>query len=958
MKLLSWLRPLAARWQRTRVRRAPQQLAVRLRVEELEDRLTPSLTQISDILAAPGSNGSGHLVPVGSWLYFAGDNGNGSQVWRTNGQPGGATQVDSGGQPLFDEGLDPVLVAAGPYVYFFTDDGGGNYSLWRNDSRTGTSQDLTPQHPLTVDVYGTTPYALTAVGQDVYFAAEAPASVTPDQTDWGVELWKCNGATGATGATAPFKDILPGPDGSYPSLASAGSTLYYAPGNGPDTDAMFGITDSTTGAAVAVAGASHVPPLQPAENGFGGTVTIGSDLYLLGDGISRISSPTARAQDIVDLPFDQEGVAVQSFGHAYTVAGSTIYFVDQTSDTAPIRLWKYDGTALTLLKSGLFPDNNHAVTQMAVIGSDVYFTGVNEGYFGHVVTGDGVWKYNGTTGAIDTVVSFDPSLQVGPTLICTEGSTLYYSAGYDPQSGQYEVWQTDGSGPGELVPNLPGAAYLSSTPGVVDWDNSAVIGSTVYFQDDGIWRVDDPFSQAGMQNALDSQPPVDPTTGNPTVVLQGNIQAQADDFVSLFQAPGTPGFTPLQPPAGATGPVDIVVNLASGVQFNEASLVIPQGIRVQINGGTWLGGSPALTFFSGDLTITGATFLNSTNAPTILVSGGHLTLRNDLIQESTAYNQAAIQVTGGTVDLGTAAEPGHNIINVNGAGEFVHNTTANPITAAGDTFELSVTVNSSLMLAGKSPPPLTGFVNGTPFTGSITYTTVAGDQVTVTLGTTATSGSGVNQYAILATLSAAGANKYVINPATSTNGIMYVVSVGADPTSTTGAQAVTFWDNKGNAKLITAADLSSLDVLNLVTQGGSAFDPKSVQQLQSWLSISPNATTAYQLAVQLAAMDLNVLAGYVKTTDLVYAGALLPYAAADNIAGLTSGGFIDVQDLMQAANAALGQVNPGAPANDANQAYESALVQVLQAANGNNDFVQQDVLWNLLALYPLLPPAA
>jgi hypothetical protein len=124
-----------------------------------------------------------------------------------------------------------------------------------------------------------------------------------------------------------------------------------------------------------------------------------------------------------------------------------------------------------------------------------------------------------------------------------------------------------------------------------------------------------------------------------------------------------------------------------------------------------------------------------------------------------------------------------------------------------------------------------------------------------------------------------------------------------------------------------------------------------VARLQAWLSTSPNATTAYQLAVQLAAMDLNVLAGYVKATDLVFAGGLLPYATADSIAGLTSGGFIDVQDLMQAANAVLAQVMPGAPSGDPNQIYEAALVQVFQAANGNSDFVQQELSWGLVGMF-------
>ena len=110
-------------------------------------------------------------------------------------------------------------------------------------------------------------------------------------------------------------------------------------------------------------------------------------------------------------------------------------------------------------------------------------------------------------------------------------------------------------------------------------------------------------------------------------------------------------------------------------------------------------------------------------------------------------------------------------------------------------------------------------------------------------------------------------------------------------------------------------------------------------QLQAWLSISPNATTSYQLAVQLATMDLNILAANVQATDLVYAGGLLSYAGAYGIGGLTSGGFIDVQNLMNAANAILA-LDPRAVSGDPNQAYELALSQVLQAANSNTDFVQ------------------
>jgi sugar lactone lactonase YvrE len=437
------------------------------------------------------------------------------------------------------------------------------------------------------------------------------------------------------------------------------------------------------------------------------------------------------------------------------------------------------------------------------------------------------------------------------------------------------------------------------------------------------------------------------------VVIQAGTSTDADAVLSAVNA--------LAPPSN---PVTVNLDLGAA-NYSDLTASPPAGVTLVIvgNGTTSVivGHSPALTVLSGHVVMTGIAFTTATDAPTIQVTGGSLKLRNDIVQESTGGNDAAISITGGTVDLGTAASPGGNIFNINGAGAFIRNTTANPVAAVGDAFELNgqatawpahltVTTTSSLMLLGSNPPLLSGTVNGTPFRGSITYTTAFGDQVTVTLGTVATSASPVGQYAVTATLSGASAGNYVIDPATSTVGTLFVVSVGADPTSTTGAQAVVFWDNKGNAKLITAADLSSLVALNLVNQGGAAFDPKAVEQLQAWLSTPPNATAAYQLAVQLAVMDLNVLSGDVKATDLVFAGGLLPYANAGGITGLDSGGFIDVKDLMSAANAMLSKVQPGNPSGDPNQAYEAALMQALQAANLNGDFVQQAMLWNLFGL--------
>src|SRR4051812_23185747 len=41
--------------------------------------------------------------------------------------------------------------------------------------------------------------------------------------------------------------------------------------------------------------------------------------------------------------------------------------------------------------------------------------------------------------------------------------------------------------------------------------------------------------------------------------------------------------------------------------------------------------------------------------------------------------------------LGISGRPGGNILNVNGIGGFIHNTTPNMVSAAGDTFEVNGT---------------------------------------------------------------------------------------------------------------------------------------------------------------------------------------------------------------------------------------------------------------------------
>jgi N-acetylneuraminic acid mutarotase len=138
--------------------------------------------------------------------------------------------------------------------------------------------------------------------------------------------------------------------------------------------------------------------------------------------------------------------------------------------------------------------------------------------------------------------------------------------------------------------------------------------------------------------------------------------------------------------------VPVVLNLTGGSYTDVIANLAPSvNLTVIGNGSTVIvGHSPALTVGPGStLTLDGVTLQTPTDAPTILVNGGTLILRHSVVEESTGFAAAAIEVTSGTVDLGTAADPGGNTFEINGAGEFIHNTSGNAISALGNTFSVN-----------------------------------------------------------------------------------------------------------------------------------------------------------------------------------------------------------------------------------------------------------------------------
>ncbi len=191
-----------------------------------------------------------------------------------------------------------------------------------------------------------------------------------------------------------------------------------------------------------------------------------------------------------------------------------------------------------------------------------------------------------------------------------------------------------------------------------------------------------------MANSLDSS-----GSGSLGQYVQENNQLGGGNVILLQTSAG---FTPaaviqaVNALTGVSQPVTIVLDLGggtystNGVVYGPSDPTTAQNVTWIVQNGVLDPSLPALTVGGGHVIVQNCTLTTTGDAPTILVTGGNLTLQNDIVQESTGYNDAAIKITGGSLDLA-----GGNTLNLNGAGQFIVSTGPSLVTAAGTTYQIN-----------------------------------------------------------------------------------------------------------------------------------------------------------------------------------------------------------------------------------------------------------------------------
>ncbi|MBM7518211.1 ELWxxDGT repeat protein [Nocardioides nitrophenolicus] len=354
--------------------------------------------------AHPGSGSSvpTDLVVVGSQLYFtASDDIHGRELWTSDGTPSGTRMVKDIAGPHLDalSGEGAGLTALGGEVYFAADDGVHGRELWRSDGseagtvRVGGSNDTGSRLPPTA--------AMAAVGSTLYFAAD------PGGT--GYELWAYDATDGSAGEVADlYPGTTPGEDGpvvnsSTPAgFVADGSTLYFVAddGTGPK---LWKIVDGTP---------------------------------------SRVTNPAVGSDPTIELV---DGLLA--------VIDHVLYFAADDGETGT-ELWRSDGTpGGTRLVTDLEPDGPGALfgvsrSDTAVVDGTLYFAAADKGQ---------LWSTDGTAAGTHRVADLSPSF------LAASGSTLFLTGDDGTGAGLWVQGVAEPSTPPAVVPTTKPGCTAATT---------------------------------------------------------------------------------------------------------------------------------------------------------------------------------------------------------------------------------------------------------------------------------------------------------------------------------------------------------------------------------------------------------------------------------------------------------------------------------------------------------------
>ncbi len=345
------------------------------------------------------------------------------------------------------DGSVPVnLTKVNDTLFFRANDGIAGSELWKSDGTPGGTvlvKDINP------GAGGSAPDNLTDVNGTLFFRAR-------DEGSTGRELWKSDGTAAGT---VLVKDIHPGPGASFPSpspfnLTNVDGTLFFRADDGSTGQELWKSDGTAAGTLLVkdIFPGTSFDTGDPNSSSPGGLIDVDGTLFFHaadGDTGRELwrSDGTAAGTLLVEDIFP--GAVPSSTPTELTNVNGTLFFRAEEG-SAGGELWKSDGTAAgTVLVKDIFPgvgdSNPRNLTNVKGVLFFSAFMGVRGG------SGRELWSSDGT--ATGTVLVKDIFTGVGnssPGRLMEIGEQLLFRAD-DGQVGD-ELWALTRCGDGTLDP--------------------------------------------------------------------------------------------------------------------------------------------------------------------------------------------------------------------------------------------------------------------------------------------------------------------------------------------------------------------------------------------------------------------------------------------------------------------------------------------------------------------------
>jgi ELWxxDGT repeat protein len=433
---------------------------------------TPAGTQIFRI-TDPGNAFPHNLTPMGANLCFGALDANGTDVlWKTDGIPNDTVPLTGPNQvPLSNPSN---LTAINGTLYFTANNTAKGSELWSSDGTAANTVRIADLNKAVVD--GSYASDFTNVNGTLFYTANDGSG--------GVGLWKYN----AGAAPVLVSDFVNGASNHRYNLTAVGNDLYFAAPDGMNGYELYE-TDSAGAQVNAVKDFALVPFHQTGDvpSRLRSWTAFNGQLYFAAsDGVNGLElwhsdGTAAGTQKVLDN--NQNEIRLPCY---LTDNGNgTLYFSTETA--ADGFVWNTDGTqAGTQVVKDIplgAPPENGVPYDLAVVGPYLFF-----GADRALPLGSQLFQSDGTA-ANTAMVLINPIGESAPIDMINVNGTLYFGASNGVDGGQ--MWKLDVPPPPPPVTHFaivapaqanPGASF-TATVSALDGNNNPVAGyaGTVHF---------------------------------------------------------------------------------------------------------------------------------------------------------------------------------------------------------------------------------------------------------------------------------------------------------------------------------------------------------------------------------------------------------------------------------------------------------------------------------------------